>query len=192
MKNKTTILFLVLGLFTGPWGWAAEQEFTPQDYEKDTQEVKELMNTTEVDSRYNYCIEGTLTCRSLVLLKSKANGARVESWVDIFTSSERMVGSTGYFLVNENRRFRAVTDQTMDGLINIDLKFGDNQNLRITFDQQNFPTVHGVSVKRLGAEAYLYGKIIFSAEEAKIVGILIEPKKPENNKPVKIVYKRVR
>ncbi|MGE0764663.1 MAG: hypothetical protein AB7N80_15415 [Bdellovibrionales bacterium] len=189
MKNW---LLITLTAIAGSWANAAVQEFTPEEYDQDTATVKELIDSTEVFERYNYCVEDTLTCRTLVILKSKSNGQPIRSWYDVFLSSERAVGSVGYFLSKEGRKFRAVLDRSMDGEINIDLKFTDNQDLRISFDRHGFPTVHDVSLKRLGTPRYIFGDMSYNSREAMIVGHELDSNDPNYKKPVRIIYKRMR
>ncbi len=168
-----------------------------QSYPSETAEAQNLIATTDKHSTYHYCVEGTLTCRSLVLLKSKATGARVADFYDVFLSSERAVGSTGYFVKNTssnnnpNPRFHAYLDDVFNGVILINFKDMDNQNLRITFNNQGLPKVHNLTLKRVGTTRYVMADMTYRMNQATIVGTEYDTANPSYSTPVSVTYKRI-
>lgn len=163
-----------------------------QSYSAETAEAQNLVATTDKDSSYHYCVQGTLTCRTLVLLKSKSTGARVPHFYDVFLSSERAVGSTGYFVKNTNSNtFQAYLDDVFNGVILINFKDLDNQNLNITFNNQHLPTVNNLTLKRVGTTRYVMATMTYRLNKATIVGTEYDSADSSYSNPVSVTYKRV-
>jgi hypothetical protein len=156
--------------------------------QQDVQDVQSLVSSTTVSARYNYCMQGTLTCRQLVLYKDKTTNQAVASFADIFVSAERAVGSTGYFLKNADGTFRAVLDDVNDGQVLPNKKFNENQALTVTFDVQGLPTIHNMSIFRLGTTRYILADMTYTATQASIVGTEYDSADANYRIPTNIVY----
>jgi hypothetical protein len=180
---KTKMFTLVL--FAASLAWA-------QPYPAETADAQDLIATTDKLASYHYCVEGTLTCRTLVLLKSKATGLRVPHFYDVFLSSERAVGSTGYFMQNSGcNTFRAFLDDVFDGTILINYMDMDNQALSVIFDNHHMPTVSNLHLKRLGTTRYVLADMSFKHNKATIIGNEYDTANPAYSVPVSVTYKRV-
>ncbi len=167
-----------------------------QSYPTETAEAQSLIAATEKHSSYHYCIQGTLTCRTLVVLKSKTTGARVPHFYDVFLSSERAVGSTGYFVKNtqsnsHNNTFHAYLDDVFNGVILINFKDMDNQNLKIDFNHQHLPKVKNLTLKRVGTTRYVMADMTYRMNQATIIGTEYDTSNPSYSSPVSVTYKRV-
>jgi hypothetical protein len=161
-----------------------------QNYTSETAEATSLVQNSDIQSSYHYCLASKLTCRTLVLLKQKNTGAAKEDFYDVFVSSERAVGSTGYFVKNSGNRFHAYLDDTFDGQIGITKKYDENQNLKVTFDGQ-FPTIHDVYLKRLGTTRYIVADMAYSSSQATIIGTELDSADPNYAVGVSIIYDRI-
>jgi hypothetical protein len=161
-----------------------------QSFASDTQDAQDFVAATETAASYNYCIAGTLTCRTLVLRKDKVTGVQVAGFWDVFLSSERAVGSTGYFLENGDGTLRAILDEQFDGQVGITKKYAQNQALTITVDGAGFPTIHDVTLVRLGTTRSILADMSYSATEASIIGTETDSADPTYSQPVNVIYLR--
>ena len=157
----------------------------------DVQDVQNLMNSTEVSARYNYCIANTLTCRQLVMLKDKTSKVTSESFADVFMSAERAVGSTGYFLKNANGSFRAILDDAVDGVVLPNKKFNQNQALTVSLDSDGLPTIHGGTILRVGTTRYIIADMAYSTTQSSIIGTEYDSADSSYAVQVSIIYARV-
>jgi hypothetical protein len=157
----------------------------------DIQEVNTLLADNTVRATYNYCINGTLTCRQLVLYKDKVTGQNVESFSNIFVAAERAVGSTGYFVKKANGKFRATLDDIFNGVVLPNKKYTENEDLTITFDNQGLPTVHNLQLFRLGTTRYSIAEMSFSNSKFQIVGTEYDHADPNFQQAVNIIYNKV-
>lgn len=158
----------------------------------ETQEVQALMAPLVVDKSFKYCMKGTLTCREMVLLKDKTTAQpTVQIMYNNFVSSERSVAATGYFLKNADGTYRILEDSTFDGAINIDLLPPLNQALRVTFDTDGLPTLHDVTLKRLGTTRKILATMSYSATQSTIVGVETDDADPSYQKQINTVYLRI-
>jgi len=162
-------------------------------FEAETLEIQNKMNQLKVYKSYKYCVEGTFTCRDLVLLQDKVtNTPSDEMMYDNFISSERAVASTGYFLKNTDGTYRARLDRVFDGQIQIDLIENANSNLTVTFDSEGLPTFHNVILKVLGTTQRSLSTMTYSADQATILGFKYDEADPSVHIPYSVVYKRVK
>lgn len=138
-------------------------------YSTETQEAQSLTQNNSVHSKYHYCLPQTLTCRTLVLLKNSSNQI-VPSFYDVFLSSERAVGSTGYFVENQNGTFHAYLDEALDSQVSISRSYSQNQALTVTFDSNNLPTISNMYLKRLGTTRFVIATMTYTTTQATIVG----------------------
>lgn len=163
-----------------------------QPYDAETAEAQNLIATTDKLASYHYCVEGTLTCRTLVLLKSKATGARVPHFYDVFLSSERAVGSTGYFVKNAGcDTFHAYLDDVFNGTILINYKDMDNQALSVEFSHQHLAKISNLHLKRVGTTRYVLADMTYTKNKATIIGTEYDTANSAYNVPVSVTYKRV-
>lgn len=160
-------------------------------FRRETAKAEALRNGTAIRQSYHYCFTGTLTCRTLVLLKDKNTNESVSSFYDVFLSSERAVGSTGYFMLGRRGTYSAFLDQTFDGRINIDLKFEENKKLNVTFDSNGLPTVHDMTLKTLGTTRYLEADMTYTLTEATLIGIEYDSADRNYRRNVNVRYLRV-
>lgn len=154
-----------------------------------TEVIENLANTDE--TRFNYCMKGTLTCRTLVLLKNKVSGLPADVFYNNFLSSERSSALTGYFLKNENGNFRAYSDGNFNGKIEIDTANVWDKEIKITFDENGFPTAHDLNLKVLGTTMYTIAEMAFNANECMIKGTKYDSADPSVAIPVSVTYVRV-
>lgn len=162
-----------------------------EEFPSDTLAAQALITETEPRAQFNYCITGTLTCRKLVLLKNKANETPRLDFYDVFLSAERAVGSTGYFPKNADGTFRAILDDVFDGQILITKKFAQNQNLTVTFDTDGYPTIHDLSLVRVGTSKYILATMSYNEAQASIIGTEFDSANPNHRVPVQIIYDRI-
>src|SRR5437868_13248076 len=76
------------------------------DFSNQTTEVQNALANKTIAKSIHYCVTGTLTCRTIVLLNDSATGQPADNFYNVFLSSERAVGSTGHFLKNANGNYR--------------------------------------------------------------------------------------
>ncbi len=159
-------------------------------FERQNAEINQLlMNTHEV--RFNYCIDGTLTCRSLVMLADKNTMKPIKMFYNNFFSSERRVAISGYFLKNGDRSYRAYSDATFDGKINIDTVNDWDKKIRVTFDSNGFPTLHDLYLKNLGTTKYSIATLSYNHRRSMIKGTAYDSANPQFSEPVQIIYNRI-
>lgn len=161
-------------------------------FSQETEEVRRRLGQSK-EIRYNYCIEGTLTCRTLVLLSDKRTDRPLDMFYNNFVSSERAVALSGYFLKNVNRSsYRAYTDSLFDGQVNIDTINDWDKSIRVTFDRKGFPTLHNLNLKNLGTTLYTIAELKFNQEASTIRGIRYDSSNPNFSEKVEIIYRRAR
>lgn len=158
-----------------------------EDLSKEVQE--KLSDKSEL--RFNYCVKNTMTCRTLVLLKDKKSGQLSEMFFNNFFSSERAVAITGYFLKNENGTYRAYSDGTFNGKIDIDAAFEWDREIEMSFDQKGFPTAHNLRIKTLGTSKYSISTLSFNEERSSIHGTRYDEKDQKFSEPYSVIYERV-
>lgn len=160
-------------------------------YDNETLEITQRL-TDAREIRFNYCISGTLTCRTLVLLKNKQTNETLNLFYNNFFSSERAVALTGYFLRNESGTYRAYSDGIFDGKIKVDTVNDWDKNINITFDDKGFPTAHGLNLKTLGTSKYAIADLTFNETECTLKGIRYDYDDPNFSAPIEIIYKIVK
>lgn len=177
-------LFVILAML-------AAQAAQAGNFAQETQEAQQLVQNSDIYASYHYCVQGKLTCRTLVLLKDKKTGAIKPDFYDVFLSSERAVGSTGYFLEKNNGgKFKAFLDDVFDGQIGITVSYPENHNLTINFDSNHMPTIRHMILKRLGTTKYIDADMSYNLDEATIVGTEYDSADPNYSAPVRIIYLR--
>lgn len=160
-------------------------------YDAESEEVKIIINSS-TESRYNYCIANTMTCRTLVLLTSKSTGDVMPMFYNNFFSSERAVALSGFFLKNADGTFRSYSDANFDGKVIIDTVRDTDKAIEATFDTQGFPTLHNLRLTVLGTTKYSIVNLSYSEEESRIDGTQYDTADASYSQPVQIVYKRIR
>ena len=178
------ILLFIIVLISAGLGFAAS-------FDRENAEINRLLSGTE-EIRYNYCIDRTLTCRSLVALVKKGTSIPVNMIYNSFFSAERRVAITGYFLKNRNGSFRAYSDSTFDGKINIDTVNEWDKRIRVTFDSDGFPTLHDLYLRTLGTTKYSIATLSYSKNRSMVKGTTYDSANPNFSEPVQIIYNRVR
>ncbi len=159
-------------------------------FDVETGEVKTLL-TNAKETRINYCIKNTLTCRSLVLLEDLSKN-KLPIFYNTFISAERAVGLTGYFLKNSNDNFRAYTDSILDGKIIIDTVNEWDKEINVSFDQNGFPTLKNLRLVTLGTSKYSVATLTFSEEESSIKGIQYDSNDPSVANKIEVIYTRTK
>ena len=167
-----------------------EEGFGQAPEKNETTEVIESLANTD-ETRFNYCIKGTLTCRTLVLLKNKVSGQSANLFYNNFLSSERSSALTGYFLKNENENFRVYSDGNFNGKIEIDTTNDWDKDIKITFDEKGFPTAHELNLKVLGSTMYTIAELSFKENECTIKGIKYDSADSSVAIPVNVTYLRI-
>ncbi|MEM7645335.1 MAG: hypothetical protein AAF203_00375 [Pseudomonadota bacterium] len=195
---KTTIMILVLMASFGAFGEANKavdgetiEITTHKKNKKATRKVEKFLAANTVDRTYNYCIPGTLTCRQLQIFRNNGSQEISTSFNNVFSSARRSVGSDGYFIERVNGRYRNFLDDKFDGDVKITQVFRENQNLEVTFDDDGLPTVHNMTLKRLGTTRLVMADLIYTDTESRIVGVELDTADPTYSKPVNILYLRV-
>lgn len=161
------------------------------DFPEETAEAQALARSTQIADSFRYCTRGTLTCRTLVMLKDKQTGKKVRHFYDVFASSERAVGGTGYFIRNEDGTFHSFLDSVFNGAIAIDTSYEENRGLRITYDWLGFPTIHNFVIKRLGTTRYAVVKMSYHFHVVTIVGNEYDTADPNYRMPASATYERL-
>lgn len=126
------------------------------------QEIVALRECSEVLRSYQYRIQDTLSSRTLIQLKDKKNGQRLNSFCDHFVSPERLVGSNSYFLPNEDGTFRVYLVEFANGEILPTLQWDNNLKLEIEFDRLGFPRINNLYMKTLGTSYFSIVDLVFS------------------------------
>ena len=163
-----------------------------QDYTADTQEINSVLQANTVSASFHYCFAGKMTCRTLVQLKNKVSNEAASAFYDVFYSSERAVGSTGYFIKNESQpTYHAMLDDVFDGQVVINHKFVENLNLQITFDSNHFPTIHDMHIKKIGTTRYLIATMSYSATQATLIGTEFDTANTTFSAPLSLTYPRI-
>lgn len=182
---KRLILFSILVA-----GHLANAQVAPTA--QDIQQTSELLATTTVSVRYNYCKPGTVTCRQVILYKGKSDGKQAVSFSESFVSLDRSVGSIGYFLDNQDGTLRAVLRDGLDGGTLPNKKFVENQNLSVTYDVDGFPTIHGLQLFKLGTTHFYKAEVVYTSTSASIVGFEYDTSNPAFKAPYSNVYDRIK
>ncbi len=170
---------------------AQAQQQPAEDFAALTQKAKDLVAATEIASTHYYCVEGKLTCRTVSRLKDKVTGLLVPDYIETFSSTERAVASTSYFTIKSDGKFEIMADDVFDGKLEITRKNHDNDNLIITFDENNLPTVHNLVLKVLGTSKMQTAVLSYSLIESRIEGTEIDTNDPSYQVPKLIVYKKL-
>lgn len=160
------------------------------DLHSETQEIQALRARSAPRASFHYCMAGTLTCRTLVLLKDQS-GQKLTEFYDNFFSSERAVSATGYFLLNGDGTYRNYLDETFDGQVNINLIHDENRRVKVTFDSQGFPTMHKLVLKHMGSSKFAVADLRYGPEETVIEGFQYDSKDPNFKVPIRVVYRRL-
>lgn len=161
------------------------------DFSNETLEVQNALANKAITKSVHYCVAGTLTCRTIVLLNDSATGLPAENFYNVFLSSERAVGSTGHFLKNANGNYRIYGDEKFDGIVGITQVVAENQDLRVTFDSAGLPTVHDMRLGRLGTTRFILATLTYDSAQASIIGTEYDAADANYKVPVEIIYKRL-
>lgn len=157
---------------------------------KATEQAKRLIKNATVDSAKHYCLKGTLTCRSIFTYKTKT-GIKIKHFVQVFMSSDRQVGSAGYFFPdhkNPGQYFR-YEDMTFDG--KIDFK---DMTPPITVERTQDNSVAkmiGMRLDMLGTTQYVISNLIFGEDMVALEGVKYDTARPGFQEPLRIEYLRV-
>jgi hypothetical protein len=160
--------------------------------QKATEQAKRLIKNATVDTAKHYCVRGSLTCRSIFTYKTK-NGIKLKHFVQVFMSSDRQVGSAGYFFPNSsvpNQYFR-YEDMNFNGSGNIEF---DHETAPITVFRTKDNSVEkmiGMRLDLMGTTQFVMADLLFSEESVVLQGIKYDSTNPMIKDQIRLEYFRV-
>lgn len=142
----------------------------------------------EVYETRHYCVQGTMTCRTLALYRNVSSKMPIESFRISFYSGERMVGASEYYAkLHKHNEYARLVDGTFDGKVNIDkaseVQIVDKVDAQITIRDLYMP--------RLGTTGYVISDLVFSQDIAYLDGIAKDSVDPKVNDKIRIEYLRI-
>lgn len=157
-----------------------------------TEQAKRLIKNATIDSAKHYCIRGSLTCRSIFTYKTK-NGIKLKHFVQVFMSSDRQVGSAGYFFPNSRipHQYFRYEDMNFNGSGNIEF---DHETAPITVFRTNDNSVEkmvGMRLDLMGTTQYVMADLLFSEESVVLQGIKYDSTNPTVKDQIRLEYFRV-
>ena len=147
--------------------------------------VNNKLKNVVVNNVRHYCIQGTMTCRSIFTYKDKETNFPVSFFRISFYSSERQVaGSEYYSQVGYSLEYNRFIDTTFDGNINIT----KSDEVQIVLRRGNEIIIKDLMMPKLGTTQYLVSDLIFNDKMASLEGITKDTTDPTVNLPVRIEY----
>jgi len=165
-------------------------DLKPLISEEDSLEIKNLINLYTMDSVAAYS-DGALNGRTLVLLKDKVTGKRVRTFFESLFFIDRFISYIIYFIENPNGRFTVYQNQVLGGENKLSRFLKNNRSLKITFDKDGYPKVHGLTVFTAGTNRYSLCDLTYTKNKATIRGRYIDQERPEDFIPTKNDYTRL-
>ncbi|MEM7645735.1 MAG: hypothetical protein AAF203_02385, partial [Pseudomonadota bacterium] len=126
-----------------------------------------------------------MTCAQLIQFKE------TRSFIYNFSSLERQVAATVYYIEKPNGRFKNVLDEIPDGVIGIDKAFAYNSNLKVLFDDDGMPQVKDVRVVRHGTTRYSISDFTISHNGLRYDSVVYDSAKPGWSESRVLRYSRV-
>ena len=161
-----------------------------QQLQRATEQAQRLMKNAVVDTAKHYCLKGTLTCRSIFTYKTH-NGMKLKHFVQVFMSSDRQVGSSGYFFPNLKQPGQYFRYEDM------------NLNGKIEFNEETPPIMVqrgadnsvqkmiGMRLNMLGTSQYVMSDLLMDEDKVILEGIKYDDARPGFKETIRIEYLRV-
>ena len=133
---KANIFITAVLLFTSTLALASS-------FPDEQAEVEAFLSAHTVSRVTNYCRTDFLNCRSLVQYKNISTGLNVDSFEDRFIASTngRAVSFRSFFMKQSNGKFNVYAQNELTNQVNIDTVESQNQDVTISFDSNNLPTL---------------------------------------------------
>lgn len=157
-----------------------------------TEQAKRLIKNATIDTAKHYCVRGSLTCRSIFTYKTR-NGIKLKHFVQVFMSSDRQVGSAGYFFPNSqvpDQYFR-YEDMNFNGSSNIEF---DHQTPPVTVIRGSDNSVEkmvGMRLDVMGTTQFVMADLLFSETSVVLQGIKYDSTNPTIKDQIRLEYFRV-
>ena len=136
----------------------------PDKNQKYVDEIHSLLAESKTLSSHHYIMEGSLKQRVLIRLEDRLTGKPIQAFYDHFSNPASFVASDSYFLPNADGSFRAYLAETSLPSGTPALLHADNLTLKVTFDNENFPTIRNIYMKELASGRLSVGELIFSKQ----------------------------
>ncbi len=158
--------------------------------QKATEQAQRLLKSAVVDTAKHYCLKGTLTCRSIFTYKTHG-GMQLKHFVQVFMSSDRQVGSSGYFFPNLKQpgQYHRYEDMNLNGKIEFN---EETPGIMVERGADNSVTkMIGMRLDMLGTRMFVMSDLIFNEDKVVLEGIKYDANKPGFKESIRIEYLRV-
>lgn len=159
--------------------------------EEATEDVKKLIEETEVYRKTSFCVAGKLDCRTHYYLKNKTTGQPVHAFYVTFVSADRQLGSSGYFIPIKDKAgwFYRYEDMVFDGKKVVTEVAPE---VEIEISAEGVPTrIKNIKIMRLGSTRYSISDVLISDTEVEIIGVEKDSVDKNHSAPYSLLYKKV-
>lgn len=147
--------------------------------------VEDTFKNLTVSTASNYCIQSSMTCRSLYTYKDKTTGQNSTAFTITFYSAERQVAASEYYIpTGKENFFYRIVDVTYNGKLDVE-RADEMQRVSVTKDAL---TIHKLYMPKLGTSQYIESDLVFAQDKAYLDGTLKDKEKPDFSSPVRIDY----
>lgn len=173
-KLSIVVLGLVLSI--------AAQALTPEEGQL---LVAETFKDLTISTASNYCIQSSMTCRSLYTYKNKETGKASKAFTITFYSAERQAAASEYYIPTGNGKwYNRIVDLTYNSKLDIE-RADEVQQVTVTKDKV---TIHKLYMPKLGTSEYVESDLIFAKDMAYLDGASKDKNDPNKNSPIRIEY----
>lgn len=165
------------------------EDLKPLVSEIESLELKKIINSYAIDSVATY--SDMLNGRTLVRLKDKKTGKMVRTFFESLFFVDRFISYIIYFVENSDGRFTVYQNQVLGGENKLSRFLKNNRSLKVTFDSDGYPKVHGLTIFTAGTSRYSLCDLTYTKTKATIRGRYMDQESPEDFFPIKNDYLRL-
>ncbi|MFP5518353.1 MAG: hypothetical protein ACLGGX_00490 [Bdellovibrionia bacterium] len=145
--------------------------------------------SAEVYEMLHYCVQGSMTCRTLSFYRDVNTKKPIESFRISFYSGERMVGASEYYAkLHKHNEYARLVDGTFDGKVNIDRA----DEVQTVEKSENQIVIKNLYMPRLGTTGYVVSDLVFNQDLAYLDGVSKDTADPKINDKIRIEYPRLK
>ena len=147
--------------------------------------VEDTFQNLTISTASNYCIQSSMTCRSLYTYKNKTTGEAVQAFTITFYSAERQAAASEYYIPTgkENFYYRIV-DVTYNSKLDVERA---DEVQRVSMKKDSL-TIQKLYMPKLGTSQYIESDLVFAQDKAYLDGALKDKNDPKFSQPVRIEY----
>jgi plasmid maintenance system antidote protein VapI len=155
----------------------------------ETQEVQNLINSTEIDETYRYkSSTNDFYIRILYKLKNKETGQKLNNFIQVIFTEKTRTGATVYFIQKSNGKFKTYFNNIFDGKHRVTSLVEANQNSTVLFNDDQLPVIPHIHFIHFSSNQHIIGKMEYTKANFVVSGTLVDYENCE--KPIDINYRQ--